>query len=185
MKLLFVLGLAVSFLYSETLGQKRIDDYERFIKETTLLPKDVQLEKVNHYFNAIVNELDIHNWNIEDYWATPAEFIVRGKGDCEDFVIAKYFTLKQLGFDPTKMMIMIVKVDHERDFHAVLGLKNSTGEILILDNLSWKILPLTKRTDLKIVRWVNESIVTKTPQHTNRMEVENFRVVLDKISKKL
>lgn len=182
MKLILFIILIVGILDGETLEKKRIEDYEKFLRETAPLSKDIQLEKVNHYFNAIVNELDIYNWKIEDYWATPQEFIVRGKGDCEDFAIAKYFTLKQLGFDPAKMMVMIVKVDHMRDFHAVLGIKESTGEIFILDNLSWKILPLTKRTDLKIVRWVNESIVNKTSQHSSRIEVESFRTVMAKMT---
>lgn len=78
-------------------------------------------------------------------------------------------------------MIMIVKVDRMQDFHAVLGVKDSLGEILILDNLSWKILPLTKRTDLKIVRWVNELIVAQTSPTSHRDEVEKFRTVIGKI----
>jgi len=148
-----------------------------------LLPlnKTVQIEKVNNYFNGIVNELDILNWEKEDYWATPNEFVTRGKGDCEDFVIAKYFSLKELGIEPKNMMLIIVKVDGMKELHAVLGVKNGSSEILILDNLSWKILPLSKRTDLKIVRWVNETYLDKS----DKPEVKLFTQVIKKMQQGL
>lgn len=183
MKLIAALIASSITLYGVSMEEKRLEDYHIFIHKTVPLSSEMKLEKVNNYFNMIVNELDINNWGIEDYWATPQEFIEHGKGDCEDFAIAKYFALKELGFNPSKMMIMIVKVDRMQDFHAVLGVKDSSGEIMILDNLSWKILPLTKRTDLKIVRWVNESIAAQISPTSHRDEVEKFRTVIGKISR--
>ncbi|MDD2651502.1 MAG: transglutaminase-like cysteine peptidase [Sulfurimonas sp.] len=162
----------------ESIAEKRWSDYRRFMEKTALLSKQVQLEEINGYFNQIVNELDSLNWGEEDYWSTPKEFIIRGKGDCEDFVIAKYFALKELGFDASQMMIIIVKVDNLQELHAVLGVKNQSGEILILDNLSWKILPITKRRDLKIVKWVNESSLKAQDQ---RLETIKFLGVIQKI----
>lgn len=183
MRFIVSLILCLITLYGETLEEKRLADYHSFIIKTQPLSSEMKLEKVNLYFNAFVNELDINNWGYEDYWASPKEFISKGRGDCEDFAIAKYFVLKELGFDPAKMMILIVKVDNLQELHAVLGVKNSAGEIMILDNLSWKILPLTKRTDLKIVRWVNESIVSKTSPTDNREEIDKFRGVIGKIAR--
>ena len=54
-----------------------------------------QLKEVNRAFNAHRYTLDINNWGEEDYWETPYQFLKKN-GDCEDYAISKYFTLKAL-----------------------------------------------------------------------------------------
>lgn len=183
MKIVILVLLIYLSVKGDTIALKRLDDYARFMTTLSNLPSNMQLEKVNDYFNQIVNESDSVNWGKEEYWATPKEFISRGKGDCEDFVIAKYFALKELGFNTKKMMILVVRVDGMNQLHAVLGVKNETHDILILDNLSWKILSLTKRHDLKIVRWGNESYLSQTFDTTPRPEMNAFKNVIQKMEK--
>lgn len=179
--LLCFLLLIVSLLGANDLATLRLNDYRSFMKQIASQPRKIQLEQVNLYFNHIVNEYDINTWGVEDYWATPKEFIVRGSGDCEDFVIAKYYTLKALGVNPSDMMIYIVKVTDDRDYHAVLGVKSDRNETLILDNISWKILPIQKRTDLKLVCDITD------PKHCDAADplvqhvLENFKRVRSKI----
>jgi predicted transglutaminase-like cysteine proteinase len=115
-------------------------------KNTTDLEK---LEKVNRFFNkmAFVNDIDL--WGVKDYWATPIEFICKNAGDCEDFAIAKYFTLKAMGVAEEKLNITYVKALQYNMHHVVLTYYSKPGaEPLILDNLIDTIDIASKRTDL-------------------------------------
>jgi len=56
-----------------------------------------KLEPVNRFFNALPFVSDAQHWGTADYWATPLEFLQSHGGDCEDFAIAKYLTLRELG----------------------------------------------------------------------------------------
>ena len=76
------------------------------VKDETELEK---LEKVNDFFNATPYHSDKEVWGVDDYWATRLEFIGKDKGDCEDYVIAKYFTLKELGVPASKMYMTYAK----------------------------------------------------------------------------
>ena len=74
------------------------------------LDQVTQIQKVNSYFNALTYQSDSKNYDIEDYWATPYQFLSRAKGDCEDFAAAKYFALRELGFDSDQL----TEVDDKR-----------------------------------------------------------------------
>jgi predicted transglutaminase-like cysteine proteinase len=88
-------------------------------------------------------------WGQEDYWATPVEFLIKGTGDCEDFAIAKYFTLKAMGLSDDKLKITYVKAIQYNIHHMVLTYYSSPdAEPLVLDNIIDSINPASKRTDL-------------------------------------
>jgi len=183
MKSLIVLFLIILPLQGDTKQtQKRLEEYKKFEQSLLALSEEAEVEKVNDYFNKIVSSNDIDIWGENDYWATPNEFISKGMGDCEDFAIAKYVTLRELGIASSQLMVLIVSVDGMKEHHAVLGYKNKNHQIMVLDNLSWKILPLSARKDMKIITWINEKSVID--QH-NKYEVEHFQYVMEKISNKL
>lgn len=97
-----------------------------------------QLRQVNRFFNQIEYKDDSANFGISDYWATPLEFIAMA-GDCEDYVIAKYVSLRRLGF-PAESLRMVVVEDTLRNLaHAVLAVYVD-DQILILDNLTDAVL---------------------------------------------
>ena len=103
-----------------------------------------ELNAVNRMVNAVSYVSDEENWGAADHWATPGEFYSRS-GDCEDFAIAKYVALKQLGFDPASMRIVVL-VDRQRHkHHAVLMIDTDMGR-LILDN---QIAEVVRDTDIK------------------------------------
>lgn len=101
-----------------------------------------QLKAVNKYFNQWPYRLDIERYGVTDYWAAPEEFLTLS-GDCEDYSIAKYFALKQLGFNSRHMRIVVVKDRIRNVGHAVLAVYLD-GTAYILDNLSNLVLPHTK-----------------------------------------
>ena len=108
-----------------------------------------QLEAVNRFFNLFQFMDDSVLWGQEDYWATPLEFIGMGAGDCEDFSIAKYFTLLEMGFDGQKLRLVYVKAVQLNQFHMVLAYYETPSAVpLILDNLDGAIRPATQRPDL-------------------------------------
>lgn len=97
-----------------------------------------QVDVVNRFFNDWRYRPDLRNWGERDYWATPLEFL-RFSGDCEDYAIAKYVTLRQLGFAAEQLRMVVVQ-DTVRDLaHAVLAVFLD-GEVHILDNLSRDLL---------------------------------------------
>jgi predicted transglutaminase-like cysteine proteinase len=135
----------------------RVNAYKDMIKSLHHASLEEKLIKINSFFNQFVSEYDAHTWKKEDYWATPLEFTAKGRGDCEDYAIGKYFALKEVGIDKDKLFIMIVKEKTARDHHMVLAyLQHAKSSPLVLDNLSWKILPLEQRIDLKPVYGFNE-----------------------------
>ena len=92
---------------------------------------------------------DIDLWKQKDYWATPLEMLSIGGGDCEDYSIAKYFTLKELGVDEDKLRITYVKAKELNQAHMVLTYFETKRSIpLVLDNLIIEIKPASQRPDL-------------------------------------
>lgn len=107
---------------------------------------------VNKFFNQIYFSNDPKVWHQEDYWATRTEFLGKGAGDCEDYSIAKYFTLIQMGVPMEKLYMTYVKAVELNQAHMVITyFKDKKSVPLVLDNINKKILPATKRPDLKPV----------------------------------
>lgn len=123
--------------------------------------KNSSLEKklilTNNYFNKINYSKDIKKTGFIDHWSTPKEFLMNGYGDCEDYVIAKYFTLIESGINKKDLYLSIVNVKGEKRSHMVLlHYFNKNKAPLVLDSLSFKVLPLNKRSDLKPILVFNE-----------------------------
>lgn len=95
-----------------------------------------ELEKVNRYFNETVEPMtDLEHYGETERWAYPVD----GKGDCEDYVLAKRKALIERGWPASVLLITVVR-DREGDGHAVLTVITDRGD-LILDNQEAEILP--------------------------------------------
>lgn len=97
-------------------------------------PLRVMVERVNTMMNAVPYIEDSKNWGRSDYWETPVEFLSRG-GDCEDFAIAKYVSLRALGVPEERLRVAIVKDILKGVPHAVLIVYTDDGAV-VLDNQS-------------------------------------------------
>jgi len=134
--------------YGERAG-KRGSAWFRLMENAASLSEAEKLEKVNIFFNRLKFIDDIKLWGLSNYWATPIEFIGVNGGDCEDFAIAKYFTLLELGISDKKMRITMVKALTLNQYHMVVAYYKTPGAIpVILDNINTKIKPATQRKDL-------------------------------------
>lgn len=108
-----------------------------------------KLDAVNEFYNEVRYSTDIKIYKKKDYWATPWEFLGKDKGDCEDFVISKYFALIYLGVDAKKLFFTYVRSTKFSAPHMVLTyFKTPRSEPLILDNNNRRIFPASKRKDL-------------------------------------
>jgi len=108
-----------------------------------------KVKLVNTFFNRIKFVDDIVHWGKTDYWATPVEFLITNGGDCEDFAIAKYFTLKEMGVPDEAMLITYTKSLTLNQSHMVLTYyPTRDGDPLVLDNLIKEIKPASARKDL-------------------------------------
>jgi len=95
-------------------------------------PADEQISAINVHMNNAPYITDIINWGVPDYWASLRQFFNKD-GDCEDYAIAKYLSLKELGFDVDTMRIVVVEDTNLDIPHAVLVI-SMDGQRLVLDN---------------------------------------------------
>jgi len=138
----------VSALYGYSARQRLLDWQALMDSHTSDSEKD-KLEMVNDFFNGMHFVSDLNHWGVEDYWATPVEFLASKAGDCEDYSIAKYYTLKKMGVPENRMRITYVKALKLNQAHMVLTYYPTPDAIpLVLDNLNANILPANERNDL-------------------------------------
>ncbi|MNE53202.1 hypothetical protein D3C80_1479140 [compost metagenome] len=114
------------------------------------LEEQQQLHAVNAFFNRTLLFIDdVRTWQQIDYWATPVEALIKGAGDCEDYAIAKYLTLRRLGVPSDRLRITYVKALELNQAHMVLTwYATPTSDPLVLDNLTTDIRPASQRRDL-------------------------------------
>ena len=131
-------------------------EWQRMLGAERKTTETEKLRRVNDFVNRrITFDDDISEWGQNDYWATPPEIIGQGRGDCEDFSIAKYFSLIDLGIPINKLRLVYVKAVQTGpagtflQAHMVLAYyATPTADPLVLDNLNPQILPASQRSDL-------------------------------------
>jgi len=113
-------------------------------------PEDKIVVAVNRFFNQLEFSSDMQTWQKKDYWASRLEFLGKGQGDCEDFAVAKFLTMMQLGVPEQKLYLTYVKaVGYPEAAHLVVTYYQKPGAVpFVLDNYNKRILPATQRKDL-------------------------------------
>jgi predicted transglutaminase-like cysteine proteinase len=134
---------------AKTPAQQRIDAWQELVRTQRDAGTEQKLEQVNRFFNQLEFVDDASHWGRDDYWATPLETLASNGGDCEDFTIAKYFTLKRLALPERQMRLIYVKSLTLNQPHMVLGYySHPQADPLLLDNLIDTIVPAAQRRDL-------------------------------------
>nr|WP_232963962.1 transglutaminase-like cysteine peptidase [Pseudomonas putida] len=131
-------------------GKSRIDAWQTLMATQSQRTELQRLEVVNLFFNQQLRYVeDIDLWHEVDYWATPIQSLIKGAGDCEDYAIAKYFSLRRMGISSEKLRITYVKALRQNRAHMVLTYYSSPqAQPLVLDSLMDAIKPASQRTDL-------------------------------------
>ena len=136
---------------------QRLDAWEQLITRLRSASDAEQIKAVNQFFNSLRFRSDQTVWGMEDYWASPSEFLNRGTGDCEDYAIAKYITLRRLGFDDSRLRLAYVRSLTLRQAHMVLLVDAGQGKRVVLDNLTSAIQAPSRRGDLEPVYSFNST----------------------------
>jgi predicted transglutaminase-like cysteine proteinase len=138
----------VSEKYGED-AAKRLNALGELVDTSATLDEKTKVKVVNDFFNTIPYYTDSRHWKQKDYWATPVEKLGTYGGDCEDYAIAKYYTLRELGLDEKKLRIMYVKAIEWNEAHMVLAYYPEPSlPPLVLDNINKNLKPSTERKDL-------------------------------------
>jgi len=137
---------------------------EKLLKELKGIDEMKKLNMVNTWVNFIKYKSDMKVYGVSDYWATLYEFVGKNAGDCEDYVITKYYILKELGVDPRKLKFTYViyqdrsgkNISHMVLSYLKVPQPKSKEDILILDNNNRLVLPASQRSDLvKMIKMIN------------------------------
>ncbi len=116
----------------------RLENWQEFLTQISNSNEADQIYRVHRYINRFRYVTDKRNWHRPDYWAVPEQLFERG-GDCEDYVIAKYLSLRALGIDANRLRVVVVYDRKKREDHAVLAVLGS-DETLILDNYHRRVM---------------------------------------------
>lgn len=166
----------------------RLDAWKRYAanRKGAPLSEAELLIEVNRMLNRIRFLDDAVHWREADYWATPAESVGSNGADCEDFSIAKYFLLKELGVPIARLRMTYVKAVRLNQAHMVLAYyARPDAEPLVLDNLEDAVRPASQRTDLVPVYSFNdEEVWTETRGASGSpRQIRNWNLLLERLDR--
>lgn len=93
-----------------------------------------RIGEINRSINLLIRWVDDQTqYGVADLWASPLVTFASGAGDCEDYAIAKYVALREVGFAPEDLRLVVVRDQAAREYHAVAAVRLE-GRWLILDN---------------------------------------------------
>ncbi|QUS54385.1 transglutaminase-like cysteine peptidase [Pseudovibrio brasiliensis] len=129
-----------------------LNTWGNLIKSARKLPRHKQLSYVNRGINALISyKSDQQVWGQSDYWASPIETLSQRRGDCEDYAVLKYWTLRELGIPAEDMKVVAVYDTKIGQYHAILNLSYKGGEY-VLDNRFGRV---ALKQDTKNYKWVH------------------------------
>lgn len=160
-------------------------DWQRLLGENQSHSESERLQRVNDFFNRRIGfSDDITIWGQSDYWATPLETMGKGRGDCEDYSIAKYFSLLELGIPVAKLRLVYVKANQGgvQQAHMVLAYYPTPGaDPLVLDNLNPRIQPASTRSDLSPIFSFNSAGLWQgTGNQTSKSNLSRWQELLQR-----
>ncbi|NCO02507.1 MAG: hypothetical protein GW906_11895 [Epsilonproteobacteria bacterium] len=158
-------------------AKKRFFFLQQSLDSVTTEDDLAKLNAVNEFYNEVKYSSDIKTYGQKDYWATPYEFLGKDMGDCEDYVIAKYFALRYLGMPAEKLFFTYVKSTKFKETHMVLTyFKTPRSEPLILDNNNRRIFPASKRKDLIPIYNFNGETLKKSKQEKSHKKWDELKL---------
>lgn len=136
-------------------GKCTTGEWRQLVSRLADKPRRERIDKVNAFFNRIPYVVDASNWGVADYWATPLQFLSRA-GDCEDYAVAKYVTLRQLGFSSDEMRVVVLDDTNLRVPHAILTVV-AGDRLLVLDNQIPDVVDSKRILHYKAIYSINEN----------------------------
>ncbi len=153
---------------------KRFNEWEKLVYHSQGKTDTEKLQLVNDFFNRMEWAEDEKIWHKQDYWATPIESLIKNAGDCEDFSIAKYYTLLAMDFPDEQLRLTYVVLDNHQGHMVLFYFPKNAQEPLVLDNLNKQILARSSRPDIKSMFSFNDSGLWLKGNNTNIPDEDNI-----------
>jgi predicted transglutaminase-like cysteine proteinase len=149
-------SVPVAWPLDDTALARARHDFDRLALEAAALPPDRRIAFANVVVNRLVAFADDAELGANDVWLTPLETLARGRGDCEDIAIAKFFLLLAAGLDADDVRLLYARgcdpaTPGRSPAHLVAVARHPFADPLVLDNLNLMALPASLRTDLEPV----------------------------------
>ncbi len=135
-------------------NKQAVDGWRAELEPLKNLSLEQKATRVNKIMNDVAYMPDSKTWGQSDYWATPIEFMERGAGDCEDYALAKYASLRALGVPEDRMRLVILQDTAKNIPHAILAVYAESG-VLILDNQAKTVKYDTEISNYKPIFSIN------------------------------
>jgi predicted transglutaminase-like cysteine proteinase len=135
---------------------ERFNEWEKLVFLNLGIETDEKLKLVNDFFNKMKWAEDRDIWNQKDYWATPIESLIKNSGDCEDFSIAKYFTLLAMDIPEEQLRVTYVILDNHQGHMVLFYYPDDKTEPLVLDNMRKNISKKSSRPDIRYMFSFND-----------------------------
>lgn len=130
-------------------------EWQKLLAGLASQPKAAQLDGVNRFMNQYKYITDPINWGVDDYWESPAQFLSRF-GDCEDYAIAKFMSLRALGWPNEVLRVVVLQDLNLKIPHAILVV-NLDGKQLVLDNQIPQVVEAATIRHYRPIYSVNET----------------------------
>jgi len=89
---------------------------------------------INRAINLAIRPMsDFAQWGVADHWSSPLETFLTGRGDCEDYAIAKYVALVEAGVAEQDVKLVLERDLTTNQGHAVVATRLN-GDWIVLDN---------------------------------------------------
>jgi predicted transglutaminase-like cysteine proteinase len=136
-------------------GRCVVAEWRDMIRTLQDRPRREKIDRVNAWLNRFPYVLDPNNWGVADYWASPLQFLSRA-GDCEDYAVAKYVTLRQLGFAKEELRVVVLDDTNLGIAHAILVVVDGP-RLLVLDNQIKQVVEASRVLHYKPIYSINET----------------------------
>ena len=171
-------------------SRRRIEGWKRFAAERSpdASRERALIDAVNGFLNRLRFVEDQAHWGEPDYWATPAESVGSGGADCEDYAIAKYFLLKELGVPVARMRLVYVRAVRLDQAHMVLAYySRPDADPLVMDNLDPVVRPASQRSDLVPVYSFNDEAIwiESRGQSGSPNQIRNWTTLQQRLGREL
>ncbi len=132
-----------------------LSEWKRFLAGLRGRDRMTQVREVNAFMNRAPYIVDPVNYGVPDYWATPRQFLAKN-GDCEDYAIAKYLSLRALGVPAEEMRVVVLFDTNLHLAHAVLAVYQE-GQAFVLDNQARRVVSADRIHHYRPVYSINEN----------------------------
>jgi predicted transglutaminase-like cysteine proteinase len=153
---------------------ERFNEWEKLIFHNLGKKTNEKLKLVNDFFNKMKWADDKEIWNKRDYWATPIESLIKNSGDCEDFSIAKYFTLLAMDIPEEQLRVTYVILDNHQGHMVLFYYPSDTSDPFVLDNMRKEISKKSNRPDIKYMFSFNDEGLWLKGNYTSEPDKKNI-----------